>query len=289
MTHGSEVSASRCAHNDACPPASVTDASATCKKAEFLGQLCKFLLAQAQRSDTYSDGERQELVHVSGLIAGSTAKPQIDATCCCCAKVIHREFPRVVQRHLASSAEDLRKARNQSAKTEAGHLAELLLQTPPFGSVLGRQEDDNAADCHDNGCWVVDYPEHEVLSKAFAHAALVATPEVVVGVNLTAPDTLYPPHSHAALEIYVPLGRAEWFQQRKDTWRKLLPLFVPSSESAACDVEPFRLVFHDTNEPHGLRTPSTSALLNVWIQYGDLSGPTTLEHAAPPLEPVSDS
>lgn len=121
--------------------------------------------------------------------------------------------------------------------------------------------------------WVVDYPDHETLKTAFAHTELARLEssseglKFVMGLNLTAPQTLYPCHRHRAHELYVPLStEAKWFQESN---RVDSPEFLKADSDGWHPRAPFDLVFHDTNEGHGLKT-AEEPLLNLWIQYGDL-------------------
>ena len=109
--------------------------------------------------------------------------------------------------------------------------------------------------------WIVDYPNHQTLRTAFAHAILKASSSVLVGLNILAADTVYPAHAHRATEIYLPLSGGEpalWQQASDvDTRRK-----------------PGDIIFHASEERHGLQTAG-DPLLNLWIQVGDdLGGPT---------------
>lgn len=109
--------------------------------------------------------------------------------------------------------------------------------------------------------WHRDYPTHPTLATRFAHAVLLEADSVLVGVNLTAPGTEYPPHQHSAAEVYLPLssGRASWLKGRGR--------YVPRRVGD--------LVFHAPNEPHAFRTDAHEPLLNLWLQYGNLAGHTT--------------
>lgn len=75
------------------------------------------------------------------------------------------------------------------------------------------------------------------------------------GFYLQAPDCLYPPHSHAAEELYLLLdGSAEW---QLDDGRP----FVPQDCS---------LVHHLPWQKHAMRT-GASPLLALWVWLGDIS------------------
>ena len=108
--------------------------------------------------------------------------------------------------------------------------------------------------------WHVDYPSHPTLSSRFAHALLLESEEVLVGINLTAPFTIYDRHAHAADELYLPLStRAEWIKGDHGATPSVL--------------SPGSVVIHQPHEPHGLTT-FDEPLLNLWVQWGKLEGPT---------------
>lgn len=74
------------------------------------------------------------------------------------------------------------------------------------------------------------------------------------GFYLQAPDCLYPPHSHAAEELYLLLdGSAEW---QLDDCRP----FTPPSPG---------LVHHQPWQKHAMRT-GASPLLALWVWLGDI-------------------
>lgn len=75
------------------------------------------------------------------------------------------------------------------------------------------------------------------------------------GFYLQAPDCLYPPHSHAAEELYLLLGgSAEWQLDESEP-------FLPPTPG---------LVHHMPWQKHAMRT-GTSPLLALWVWLGDIS------------------
>ena len=72
------------------------------------------------------------------------------------------------------------------------------------------------------------------------------------GVLLLGPETLYPPHSHRAEELYVPLsGHAEW-----------------SRAGGPFELRaPGELIRHRSYEPHAMRTAS-EPLLALYVWHG---------------------
>lgn len=80
----------------------------------------------------------------------------------------------------------------------------------------------------------------------------VAGQDMAVGALLLGPDTEYPPHRHAAEEIYVPLtGPSLWMQGREE-W-----VIQPSGEP----------IYHRPWLPHAIRTRS-APLLAVYLWRG---------------------
>lgn len=72
------------------------------------------------------------------------------------------------------------------------------------------------------------------------------------GVLLLGPETLYPPHSHRAEELYIPLsGRAEWSRAAE-----------PFEQRA-----PGELIRHRSYELHAMRTTS-EPLLALYVWHG---------------------
>jgi mannose-6-phosphate isomerase-like protein (cupin superfamily) len=84
------------------------------------------------------------------------------------------------------------------------------------------------------------------------------------GILLLGPETLYPPHSHQAQELYVPLsGSAEW-----SCGEKRFELRAPGE-----------LIRHQPCEPHAMRTGSEPLLaLYVWHGAG-LAESAQLQHS----------
>lgn len=75
-----------------------------------------------------------------------------------------------------------------------------------------------------------------------------------IGVLLLGPDTCYPPHHHPALEIYLPLHRAEWRRGGED-WR---------------EEPPGRVIFHRSFEAHATRT-GDRPLLALYLWRGEIT------------------
>lgn len=75
------------------------------------------------------------------------------------------------------------------------------------------------------------------------------------GFYLQAPDCLYPPHSHAAEELYLLLsGTAEWRLEESEPFLPAIP----------------GLVHHLPQQKHAMRT-AASPLLALWVWLGDIS------------------
>jgi len=90
---------------------------------------------------------------------------------------------------------------------------------------------------------------------------------IACGFLILGPSTFYPPHRHAAEELYVPLsGTAAW-QQGDAVWR---------------DLPPGTPIHHRSEEPHAMRTGAGPLLaLYVWRGAG-LARKARLDAAGPP-------
>lgn len=109
--------------------------------------------------------------------------------------------------------------------------------------------------------WVADYPSHPTLKDSFAHAVIARTDGALVGCNLTAPHTSYPPHAHLADEIYLPVSDSR-------------ALFWQATTGRETPATPGTPITHGPSEPHALTTGGHPAL-NLWLQHGqDPGGPT---------------
>jgi hypothetical protein len=80
----------------------------------------------------------------------------------------------------------------------------------------------------------------------------VAGRDIAVGVLLLGPDTEYPPHRHAAEEIYVPLTGPSLWRRGNQKWAA-----QPSGEP----------IYHRPWLPHAMRTAS-APLLAVYLWRG---------------------
>lgn len=84
---------------------------------------------------------------------------------------------------------------------------------------------------------------------------LIADERIKLGLYLQSPNTYYPPHAHAAEELYLPLsGTALWQQGEGD--------FVPRA--------PGELIHHQSWESHAMQT-GDQPLLAMWAWRGNLS------------------
>lgn len=92
--------------------------------------------------------------------------------------------------------------------------------------------------------------------------APVINRRVACGFLLLGPSTLYPPHRHAAEEVYVPLsGTAHWLQGDA-IWRERLPGSV---------------IHHGSEEPHAMRTGARPLLALYLWRSNDLSRKARLD------------
>ena len=113
--------------------------------------------------------------------------------------------------------------------------------------------------------WLYHYaprPGEEDLARRIAFAELIGpdgpmmAPQTRVGFTLIAPNTVYPLHSHPAVELYwVIAGHALWATPR-------LEQIAP----------PGQFVLHRSSEPHSMRT-FDEPLLALWLWTGDIDSP----------------
>ena len=83
---------------------------------------------------------------------------------------------------------------------------------------------------------------------------------LLAGVLLLGPGRLYPPHTHPAEEVYIPLsGTAEW-------WRE---------GARFCAVAPGTAIHHPSNVRHATRTLD-APLLAAYVWLGDVATPARL-------------
>lgn len=90
----------------------------------------------------------------------------------------------------------------------------------------------------------------------------IANSVIACGFLLLGPDTLYPLHSHAAEEIYVPLSTPTFWTQSQDDW-----VARPRGEP----------IYHRSGLAHGMRTESTPLLALYLWRGGDLAQKSHIE------------
>lgn len=90
--------------------------------------------------------------------------------------------------------------------------------------------------------------------EVFGLKGPVAAERIAGGLLLLGPETLYPPHAHAAEELYVPLsGTAEWQAGDSDFERR----------------DPGSAIWHGSGVPHAMRTAAAPMLaLYLWRGQG---------------------
>ena len=122
------------------------------------------------------------------------------------------------------------------------------------------------------GYGYADHPTWPDLSSRICFAQIIGPRGVMddrsvhVGLTLMAPLTLYPLHSHPAVETYLVLsGSADWRVERTP--------FEPRGPGA--------LIFHRSGIGHAMRTGS-DAMLALFFWRGDLeTAPVYVEEPAP--------
>jgi hypothetical protein len=101
----------------------------------------------------------------------------------------------------------------------------------------------------------------------------VASDRIACGFLLLGPDIEYPPHAHAAEEIYVPLaGTADWLRG-DEGWRQRSP-GAP--------------IHHPSWIPHAMRTAGQPLLALYLWRGGDLAQKSTILPAGPESEEGGD-
>jgi len=94
----------------------------------------------------------------------------------------------------------------------------------------------------------------------------VAEDRLACGVLLLGPDVEYPPHNHAAEEIYLPLaGTADWLRGDEGWARR----------------SPGALIHHPSWIPHAMRTGGQPLLALYLWRGGDLAQKSTMLPAGP--------
>ena len=111
-------------------------------------------------------------------------------------------------------------------------------------------------------CWRQTYDGRDVAptfldrygwAELLGPYGLFASDRSRLGFLLLGPDTLYPPHAHAAEELYLVLaGTADW-QKGDEPWRA---------------VPPGGTIHHPTRLPHAMRTAG-EPLLAMYLWWGD--------------------
>lgn len=81
----------------------------------------------------------------------------------------------------------------------------------------------------------------------------LASERLACGFLLLGPDTRYPPHRHAAQEIYIPLSGAARWLQGDAPWRRR---------------QPGTVIQHASEEPHAMQTDE-QPLLALYLWRGD--------------------
>lgn len=113
--------------------------------------------------------------------------------------------------------------------------------------------------------WVYHYTPRsadEDLGDRIAFAELagpdgaMSAPHCRVGFTVVAERTIYPMHSHPAVELYLVLGGTAKWQ-------------TPTSDRC---VPPGEFLLHRSNEPHAMRT-FDEPLLALWSWSGDIDAP----------------
>lgn len=114
--------------------------------------------------------------------------------------------------------------------------------------------------------WTYGYPFDPTrpdLGKTIAFANILGrggfdpAPDVLVGLTLIAPRTLYPLHAHPAIELYLVIaGTARW------------------QASGAVEINPpGALILHPSQTPHATET-AAEPLLALYTWRGDLASPS---------------
>ena len=106
---------------------------------------------------------------------------------------------------------------------------------------------------------VLDWRMNERISMMFTKLVgpdgVVSCDRFLFGTFLIAPDTVYPLHTHAALETYIILsGKSRWW----------------NSDAGYKVQHPGTVIVHEPFQPHAMRTGS-EPLLTLWAWQDDIS------------------
>ncbi len=111
-----------------------------------------------------------------------------------------------------------------------------------------------------------DLGERIAFAQLLGEGGLGAAPQVLAGLTLIAPHTLYPWHAHPAIELYLVIaGRARWWAGTDG------PRVHP----------PGSLVLHRSGLPHATQT-GADPLLALYTWRGDLTSPSVFLPTAAP-------
>jgi mannose-6-phosphate isomerase-like protein (cupin superfamily) len=94
----------------------------------------------------------------------------------------------------------------------------------------------------------------------------IASDRIACGVLLLGPEIEYPPHSHAAEEIYLPLSGTALWLRGEEGWRQR---------------RPGELIHHPSGIPHGMRTGAEPLLALYLWRGGSLTEKSTILGAGP--------
>ena len=105
---------------------------------------------------------------------------------------------------------------------------------------------------------VLDWRVNEMIpmmhTKLVGPDGVLPCDRFLFGAFLIAPDTVYPLHSHAALETYIILsGQSRWW----------------NSDAGYQPEPPGTVIVHEPFQPHAMRTGS-EPLLTLWAWQGDI-------------------
>jgi hypothetical protein len=119
--------------------------------------------------------------------------------------------------------------------------------------------------------WSAPFIDDLVMATIIGVHAPVPSEKVALGFLIQGPNTYYPPHGHAARELYIVLGGGGWFRTGPGDHRG--GGNQPGGNSDWIERRPGSCVFHDSHVCHAMWT-GTEPLLALYTWTGDIVAPS---------------
>jgi mannose-6-phosphate isomerase-like protein (cupin superfamily) len=107
-----------------------------------------------------------------------------------------------------------------------------------------------------------DFLERYGWTELMGKRGPIMSDRIAVGFLLLGPHLIYPPHSHDAEEVYLPLSGVAAWRRGAEPWR---------------DVPPGALIHHPSRLPHAVRTGAEPLLALYAWRGGDLAQKSRIE------------